>query len=86
MLSKRIEFSPHAREKALDRGASESEVRAAILAGSTEPARKGRVLFRKNFAFDGWWRGKHYGVKQVAPVVVEEEDRFVVVPVYVYYF
>jgi len=44
------------------------------------------VLFRKNFAFDGWWRGKYYGVKQVAPVVVEEEDRFVVVSVYVHYF
>ena len=86
MLSKRIEFSPHGREKALDRGASESEVRAAILAGSTEPARKGSVLFRKNLAFHGSWRGKHYGVKQVAPVVVEEEDRFVVVSVYVYYF
>jgi len=86
MVSKRIDFSSHAREKALDRGASESEVQAAILAGGPEPARKGRVLFRKNFPFDGWWRGKHYVVKQVAPVVVEEEDRFVVVSVYVYYF
>jgi len=73
MLSKRIEFSPHARDKALDRGASESEVRAAILTGSPEPARKGRVMFRKNFAFDGWWRGKHYGVKQVAPVVGKKQ-------------
>ena len=86
MASKRIVFSPHAREKALDRGASESEVRAAILSGSPEPARKGRVMFRKNFAFDCCWRGKHYSVKQVAPVIVEEEDRIVVVSVYVYYF
>jgi len=85
-VTKRIEFSPHAREKALDRGASESEVCAAIRAGNPEPARRGRVIFRKNFAFNSCWRGKHYAVKQVAPVVVEETDRCVVVSVYVYYF
>ena len=48
-ISKPIEFSPHAQEKMLDRGASESEVRAAIRIGNLEPARKGRTMFRKNF-------------------------------------
>jgi hypothetical protein len=43
-------------------------------------------MFRKNFAFDSQWRGKHYAVKQVAPVVAEEADRLVVVTVFVYYF
>jgi len=84
--SKSVEFSPHAREKMLDRGASQREVQEAILAGSLEPARKGRTMFRKNFAFNGQWRGKRYAVKQVAPVVIEEADRLVVVTVYVYYF
>ena len=70
----------------LDRGAAESEVITAIHTGSSEPARKGRRMFRKNFAFNRQWRGKHYALKQVAPVVAEESDRLVVVTVYVYYF
>ncbi len=54
-------------------------------------------MFRKNFAFNSQWRGKHYelplrpsaslrAVKQVAPVVAEEAYRLVVVTVFVYYF
>ena len=80
-VSKPIEFSPHAREKMLDRGASESEVRTAIRTGNSEPARKGRLMFRKNFAFNSKWRGKYYAVKQVAPVIAEEANRLVVVTV-----
>ncbi len=51
-VSKPIEFSPHAREKMFDRGASESEVRSTIRTGNPEPARKGRLMFRKNFSFN----------------------------------
>jgi hypothetical protein len=83
---KPIVFSSHAREKMLDRGASEAEVEAAIRAGNVEPARKGRLMFRKNFAFGRRWRGKQCAVKQVAPIVVDEADRWVVVTVFVYYF
>lgn len=83
---KPIVFSSHAREKMLDRGASEQEVEAAIRSGSREPARRGRFTSRKNFAYNGQWRGKEYAVKQVAPIVAEEDDRFVVVTVFVYYF
>jgi len=85
-LQKPIEFSAHAREKMLDRGAMEVDVADAIHTGSSEPVRKGRIMFRKNFAFDRQWRGKHYAIKQVAPVVVEESNRMVVVTVFVYYF
>ncbi len=81
-----IEISLHAREKMEDRGASEEEVVAAIQTGRSEPARRGRTMFRKNFTFNSSWRGKHYAVKQVAPLVAAEADRLVVVTVYVYYF
>jgi len=84
--SKPIEFSKHARDKMLDRGATESEVVEAIRSGSAEPTRKGRIMFRKNIEFHSEWRGKPYAVKQVAPVVAEETDRLVVVTVFVYYF
>ena len=85
-LEKPIEISPHAREKMLDRGATEADVADAIRTGSPEPARKRRIMFRKNFTFNGQWRGKHYAVKQVAPVVTQEPNRLVVVTVFVYYF
>ncbi len=85
-LSKPIEFSPHALEKMLDRGVTESEVEAAIRPGNPEPARKGRLMFRKNFTYNRPWRGKHYAVKQVAPVIAEEADRLIVVTVFVFYF
>jgi hypothetical protein len=85
-LVKPIKFSDHALEKMRDRGASENEVKAAIRTGNSELARKGRLTFRKNFTFNNYWRGKHYAVKQVAPVVAERDDRLVVVTVYVYYF
>jgi len=85
-LSKPIQFSLHAREKMLDRGTSESEMEAAIRTGNPEPVRKGRLMFRKNFAFNRQWRGKYYAVKQVAPIVVEEAGQLVVVTVFVYYF
>ena len=81
-----IVFSPHSREKMVDRGASEEEVKTAIYAGSRELARKGRIMFRKNFSFNSQWRGKHYALKQVAPVVLEEQGKIVVVTVFVYYF
>ena len=38
-----------------DRGASEDEVRKAIEEGSSEPARKGRIMFRKNLPFNAMW-------------------------------
>lgn len=85
-LAKPVVFSSHAREKLLDRGASESEVEAAIRSGSSEPARKGRLMFRKNSAYDKLWRGKHYATKQVAPIVAEESGHLIVITVFVYYY
>ena len=43
-------------------------------------------MYRKNFPFEGRWRGRRYRIKQVAPVVAEEGDKLVVVTVYVFYY
>ena len=69
-----------------ERGTHETEVFAAIQQGETEPTRKGRIMYRKNFPFEGQWRGRRYRIKQVAPVVAEEGDKLVVVTVYVFYY
>ena len=85
-VMKRIIFSPHAREQLVLRGATEAEAETAILEGERLPAERGRIAFRKNFPFLSDWKDRYYEVKQVMPVVVEEEDAIVVVTVYVFYF
>lgn len=83
---KPIRISNHALEQCRERGATEDEVRVAIAQGSREPARKGRWLCRFNFTFEKEWKGGFYALKQVAPVIVEEDAEIVVVTVYTYFF
>ncbi len=83
---KSIVFSKHAQEQMLRRGVSRAEVEAAICGGEAVPAKKGRLGFRKNFSFESEWKDKYYEIKQVMPIVAEEEERFVVITVYVFYF
>jgi hypothetical protein len=83
---KPIVFSTHALGQMTDRGTNQAEVEAAIQEGEEIPAKQGRRAFRKNFAFNSQWKGRYYELKQVAPVVADELDRFVVITVYVFYF
>ncbi|MEW6354912.1 MAG: DUF4258 domain-containing protein [Planctomycetota bacterium] len=83
---KPIRLTEHAWEQAAERGATEAEIREAILTGASEPAKRGRKLFRYNFAFGKIWQGKRYAIKQVAPVVKEEAGEIVVITVYIFYF
>jgi hypothetical protein len=66
--------------------ARESEIRATVEAGERIPARFGRTAFRRNCVFDGVWRGKRYGTKQVEAVAIEESGRWLVITVLVKYF
>ena len=43
-------------------------------------------MCRFNFPFDSNWQGKHYAIKQVAPVIKEEAQEIVVITVYTFYF
>lgn len=83
---KPIVFSQHALDQLGDRGASEEEVKQAIQEGEEIPAKKGRRAYRKNFPFGCQWKGKHYEVKQVMPIIAEETEKRVVITVYVFYF
>jgi hypothetical protein len=86
LVVKPIRLSKHAEIQCLERGTSAAEVIAAIRTGFTEPAKHGLMMCRLNFEFYDEWNGKHYAVKQVAPVFAESEAEIVVVTVYVYYF
>jgi hypothetical protein len=85
-MALRVEIHSHARERAPERGASEEEIVATVLAGETFPARFGRVGFRRNFRFNGIWRGKRYATKQVEAYAVEKLDHWLVITVITKYF
>ena len=68
------------------RGATEAEIKEAILKGSREAAKYGNEIRRSNFKFENTWQGKYYLTKQVAPVIMEETNKIVVITVYTFYF
>jgi hypothetical protein len=70
----------------IGRGAEEDHVIEAIRNGEQEPTRSGRVMCRLNLEFKREWDGVYYPIQQVAPVVVEEDERIVVITVYTFYF
>jgi hypothetical protein len=81
-----ILFSQHALDQMAKRGTTRTEVEVAIREGEVAPAKKGRLAFRKNFPFNSEWKGKYYDMKQVMAIAVKEEEQFVVITVYAFYF
>ena len=80
-----VRLHSHAKERAVERGATEKEVIATVLEGERFPAKYGRTGFRRNFPFDSEWRGKAYRTKQVEAFAVEE-DGWLVITLLVRYF
>ena len=85
-MAKPIRLTRHAAQRLADRGATEDEVRLAVHRGVRELVREGRFRCRLNLRFDATWQGKHYHIKQVAPVIAESATEIVVVTVYTFYF
>lgn len=81
-----IRLHPHAKERALERGATEAEVIATVEKGEQFPAKYGRVGFRRNIPFNGVWGGQYYLVKQVEAYAVKEASEWIVVTVITKYF
>jgi hypothetical protein len=69
----RVRLHPHARERLVERGATEAEVIATVEAGERFQAKFGRSGFRRNFIFAGEWLGRKYSTKQVEAYAIEEE-------------
>lgn len=76
----------HARERMHERGATEEEVEATIREGERFPAKFGREGFRRNFRFDGTWRGHRYRMKQIEAFAIYENGDWLVISVIVKYF
>ncbi len=81
-----VRLSSHAQEQCVERGATVAEVEETIRRGAWEQAKRDRHQARYNFPFDSEWNGRHYAIKQVMPVFVEEPAEIVVITVYTFYF
>ena len=76
-----VTIHAHARARLAERGASEAEVVATVEGGESFPVKFGRSGFRRNFAYNGKWRGKDYANKQVEAIAVREADDWLVITV-----
>ena len=83
--SKPIKFSEHAKEQLRFRGASEPEAIEAIHKAEWQAAELKRTECRYEFIFNKIWNDKLYSRKQVRPIFIEENNKIVVITVYVYY-
>ena len=82
----KIRLHPHARERMEERGVTEEEVDMTIWRGEKFAAKYGRAGFRRNFGYDGTWRGKAYRVKQVEVYAEEGDSEWLVMTVIARYF
>ena len=82
---KDIVFSEHSLKQSVERGASKEEIIYAIRNGEKIPAKHGRIAYRHNFQYNKKWGKKFYHIKQVIPII-KEENSIIVVTVYTFYF
>ena len=81
-----IKIHPHTKERMQERGATDEEIIKTVEEGEKFPAKFGRIGLRRNFTFEGMWRGKEYKTKQVEVYAVKEAEDFIVITVVVKYF
>ncbi len=81
-----VRFHPHARQRLVERGATEIEVSSTIHSGERFEAKYGRVGFRRNFVFERQWRGAFDATKQIEAYAAHEDPDWLVITVIVRYF
>jgi hypothetical protein len=82
----KVRLHQHARERLIERGATEPEVISTVESGERFPAKYGRTGFRRNFVFGEDWLGRRYSTKQVEAYAVEEDGGWLVITILVKYF
>lgn len=75
----------HAKERAIERGATEDETQMVFSSGNEIQAKKGRKGKEMVFEYGREWLGKTYSQKKVRVIYVEENGEIIVITVKVYY-
>ncbi|MFO7709643.1 MAG: DUF4258 domain-containing protein [Desulfobacterales bacterium] len=81
-----VRIHPHARDRMIERGADEDEIRSTLERGERYPAKFGRTGFRRNFPFKKDRRGKFYETKQIELYAIEEQGGWLVITVLTRFF
>ena len=81
-----IELHPHAKQRAIERGASEVEIHQTVEKGERFPAKYGRVGYRMNFHFGNTWNDQFYFTKQIEVFAVIEDEKLMIISLIVKYF
>lgn len=81
-----MKLHAHAVARMRERGASEIEVASTVAEGERILAKFGRSGFRRNFVFDGLWRGRPYHMKQAEVYATWEDGDWLVISLLVKYF
>lgn len=80
-----IRIDPHTLERALERGADESEIRDVIANGDVIPAKYNRFARARVYPYGKERLGKSYAEKRIEVVYIVEQETIVTVTVYVFY-
>ena len=80
-----IQIDPHTLACAVERGASEEEIREVINAGFSVPAKYGRMGKGKIYTFQNTRHGRYYEQKRVEVFYIVERSEIVTVTIYVFY-
>lgn len=78
-------FTPHALQRALERGTDKAEVEDVLATGVPTPAHSGRLGKGKEFSYEQVRNGTEYRQKRVEVYYAKEGDALFVVTVYVFY-
>ncbi|MHB1664737.1 MAG: DUF4258 domain-containing protein [bacterium] len=81
-----VKFHTHAKDRLIERGATEKEVIETVEHGEVFPVKFERTGFRKNFTFNSIWQEHFYATKQVEVYAVQEESNWLVITVITKYF
>jgi hypothetical protein len=81
-----VQLHPHARARAVERGATEAEIIATVEAGNATPTKFGRTLFKHTFPFDQDWQGRRYAAKKIEAIAIQEDSDWLVITVVVKFY
>ena len=81
----RIQLEPHTLQRAIERGATESEILETLEGGVNIVAKKGRLAKAKAFTFNTERNGKYYDEKKLEVYYLIENGIIITITVYVFY-
>lgn len=81
----RIQIDPHTLERAIERGASENEIKDVLVSGFDIPVKRNRSGKAKVYQYNQKRLNTFFEQKRIEVIYTIEGDRIVTVTVYVFY-